>query len=60
MYNSVITNYTVYMGPFLPNVFISLEENTEHTLKEFAETAVLEMQLVYLKAGPPFRGTETI
>lgn len=44
----------------MPNVFISLEENTEHTLKEFAQTPVSELQLVYLKAGPPFRGIGTI
>lgn len=47
------------MEPFLLKVFISLEENTEHTLKEFLQTVISEMQLVYLKAGPPFRGTET-
>lgn len=48
------------MEPYLLTVFISLDENTEHSLKEFAQTPVSEVQLVYLKAGLPFRGTETI
>lgn len=42
------------------NVFISLEKNTEHALEEFAQTPVLEVQFIYLKAGPPFKGIETI